>query len=369
MSDPRIIECRQWIDRLGEASKRVGRPVAFMEVCGTHTVNAFRSGLHSLMPPGVKLLSGPGCPVCVTSQGDIDQLIELGMRKDLTLCTYGDMMRVTGQSGSLELARSDGADVRVVYSALDAVKLAEENHRRQVVFAAVGFETTTPATAAAVLEAERLSLTNFTVLSSHKLIVPAMRALLDAGLANLDGFLCPGHVSVIVGAEAFRCIVEDYSLPCVIAGFEDMHIAAGLARLTELVADDKVALENLYPQAVGAAGNRMAMKLMEQVFETVDVPWRALGVLPRSGLALRQRYALFDARVRYALQSMESPEPKGCRCGEVITGRCAPADCRLFAKVCTPIYPVGPCMVSSEGTCQAWFKYRRNGKQLEEALA
>ncbi len=364
MSDPRIEQCRQWIDRLRAASQRVGRHVSFMEVCGTHTVNAFRSGIHSLMPNNVSLLSGPGCPVCVTSQGDIDLLIELGTRAGITLCTYGDMIRVTGQSGSLELARSEGADIRIVYSALDAVKLAAEQRTRQVVFAAVGFETTTPATAAAVLEAEKLALTNFTVLASHKLIVPAMRALLDAGLANFDGFLCPGHVAVIVGAEAFRCIVEEYSLPCVIAGFEDSQIAAGLARLTELVSEDKVALENLYPQAVAPQGNPMARKMVEQVFEVADVPWRALGTLPQSGLAVRSRYALFDARMRYQLQSKESPEPKGCRCGDVITGRCAPADCKLFATACTPIYPIGPCMVSSEGTCQAWFKYHRAGKKL-----
>src|SRR5581483_5186722 len=203
------------------------------------------------------------------------------------------------------------------------------------------------------------------VLASHKLIVPAMRALLDGGLANIDGFLCPGHVSVIVGAEAFRCIVEDYSLPCVVAGFEDSQIAAGLARLTEMVGDGKVALENLYPQAVTPQGNRMACKMVQQVFETADVPWRALGVLKQSGLKIRSRYALFDARVRFELQAMESPEPRGCRCGEVITGRCAPADCLLFGKACTPIYPVGPCMVSSEGTCQAWFKYHRAGRKLE----
>jgi hydrogenase expression/formation protein HypD len=297
--------------------------------------------------------------VCVTSQGDIDQMVELGSRRDITLCTYGDMLRVTGQRGSLELARSEGADVRAIYSALDAVKFASQQRQRQVVFVAVGFETTTPATAAAVLQAEQLALTNFTVLASHKLIVPAMRALLDAGMANLDGFLCPGHVAVIVGSEAFRCIVEDYRLPCVIAGFEDAQIAAGVARLTELVADGAAALENFYPQAVSACGNRMATNLMNQVFEPVDMCWRALGVLPSSGLALRSRYALFDARVRFGLKTLESPEPAGCRCGEVITGRCSPADCRLFGTVCTPIYPVGPCMVSSEGTCQAWFKYHR----------
>lgn len=371
MMDQRVAECRRWIDRLHSAAGRVGRSLAFMEVCGTHTVNAFRSGLHSLMPQNVKLLSGPGCPVCVTSQGDIDQLVELASRKDVTLCTYGDMIRVTGQHGSLELARSEGADVRVVYSALDAVKLADSNRRRQVVFAAVGFETTTPATAAAVLQAEQLALTNFTVLVSHKLIVPAMRALLDGGMAKIDGFLCPGHVSVIVGAEAFRCIVNDYSLPCVIAGFEDAQIAAGLARLTELVAEGKAALENLYPQAVTPLGNTTAQEMIWRVFEPVDATWRALGELPASGLALRPRYRLFDARVRFDLQKRESPEPAGCRCGQVITGQCEPADCKLFGKVCTPIYPVGPCMVSSEGACQAWFKYHRLAvnQKPQEAVA
>jgi hydrogenase expression/formation protein HypD len=364
MNDPRADQCRQYIARLHAAATRVGRHVSFMEVCGTHTVNIFRSGLHSLMPDNVSLLSGPGCPVCVTSQGDIDQLIELGGRRDITLCTYGDMMRVTGRRGSLELARSHGADIRIVYSALDAVRLAEQQHARHIVFAAVGFETTTPATAAAILEAEKLGLTNFTVLASHKLIVPAMRALLDAGLANLDGFLCPGHVSVIIGSDAFRGIVDDYHLPCVVAGFEDAQMAAGLARLTEMTADEKCELENLYPEAVVPAGNKLAMKMMQQVFEPADVTWRALGVLRQSGLVIRQRYALFDARIRFDLKPIESHEPKGCRCGEVITGRCAPADCRLFGKFCTPIYPVGPCMVSSEGTCQAWFKYHSRGTKL-----
>lgn len=368
MNSPHEIEAAVWIQRLKSAAGRAGRKLAFMEVCGTHTVNAFRSGLHSLMPANVKLLSGPGCPVCVTSQGDIDQLIELGTRKGITLCTYGDMIRVTGRKGSLELARSEGADVRIVFSALDAVKLAAADRKRQVVFAAVGFETTTPATAAAILEAEQLGLLNFTVLASHKLIVPAMRALLDAGLANLDGFLCPGHVAVIVGADAFKCIVQDYSLPCVIAGFEDAQIAAGLARLTELIAQDRIALENLYPQAVTPQGNRLAIKMVEQVFEPADVVWRALGELAQSGLRIRNRYSLFDARVRYELQSHEMPEPKGCRCGDVITGRCVPADCLMFGKACTPIYPVGPCMVSSEGTCQTWFKYHRAAARNAEGV-
>lgn len=363
----RARRCRAALDRLARAAERAGRPLAFMEVCGTHTVAAFRSGLHSLMPPGVKLLSGPGCPVCVTSQGDIDLLTGLGTREPrngsaVTLCTYGDMMRVTGSHGSLEQARAAGADVRVVYSAMDAVKLAATDRKRQVTFAAVGFETTAPATAAAVLAAEKMGLTNFTVLASHKLILPAMRALLDSGKVNIDGFLLPGHVSIVIGWKAYAPVAERYRMPCVVGGFEEFQIAAALARLAEMVADGKPGLENLYPEAVTADGNATARGLMERVFEPCDVPWRALGVIPGSGLRVRSRYSLYDAGVRFQLKPVEAPEPRGCRCGEVITGRCTPADCRLFGTACTPTEAVGPCMVSSEGTCAAWFKYGRGSR-------
>jgi hydrogenase expression/formation protein HypD len=354
----RAADARQWLERLHKAAAAVGeRQLAFMEVCGTHTVNAFRAGLPSLVPRNVRLLSGPGCPVCVTSQGDIDALVELTSRPGVTLCTYGDMLRVPGSRGSLELARGQRADVRVVYSAMDAVRLAAQDRRRQVVFAAVGFETTAPATAAAILAAEQGGLTNFTIFASHKLILPAMRALLDSGRVNVDGFLCPGHVSVVIGGDAFAPIVENYRLPCVIAGFEDVQIVAGLARLVELARDGRAVLENQYPQAVTGGGNRVAQTLLDRVFCASDVAWRALGQVRGSGLALRRRYALFDARIRHEVTVGEVPEPPGCRCGDVITGRATPGDCRLFGAACTPLLPIGPCMVSSEGTCQAWFKY------------
>ena len=355
----RALQVEQSLRRLREAAEALARPVAFMEVCGTHTVAAFRSGLHSLMPQNVSLLSGPGCPVCVTSQGDIDLLISAGSVPDVTVCTYGDMLRVTGSGGSLEQARSRGADVRVVYSTMDALKLAKENPGRQVVFAAVGFETTAPASAIAVLEAKRQGVGNFTVLVSHKLIMPAMRALLGAGEVNVAGFLLPGHVSVILGARTFDPVADEYGLPCVIAGFEDYQIAAAMARLCEMVRDGVVRAENQYPQAVNGAGNTHAQAVIEQAFEPADATWRGLGELPGSGLRLRGELAEFDAASRFGLKRQEVPEPPGCRCGEVITGKCTPADCRLFGKVCTPIRPVGPCMVSSEGTCQAWFKYNR----------
>lgn len=355
----RAAQCKEYLQRLAKAAREAGRKLAFMEVCGTHTVNAFRSGLHSLMPGGVTLLSGPGCPVCVTSQGDIDMLIELGASARATICTYGDMIRVPGTRTSLEQARAAGAEVRVVYSAMDAVKLAAADRKRQVVFAAVGFETTAPATAAAIVAAEKQGLMNFTALASHKLILPAMHALLRSGRVNIDGFMCPGHVSIIIGSEAYRPVVEQYKMPCVIAGFEDVQIAAALARLAEIARDRQAVLENLYPEAVTKEGNPVAMKLLDQVFEPADVAWRALGTIPGSGLRIRKRYSLFDAQVRFNLKPADAPEPKGCKCGDVITGRCTPADCKLFGTACTPTDPVGPCMVSSEGTCAAWFKYHR----------
>jgi hydrogenase expression/formation protein HypD len=353
--------------RLTIAAKALSRPVKFMEVCGTHTMSAFRCGLHSLMPRNVTLLSGPGCPVCVTSQGDIDQLIELATDRDVTLCTYGDMLRVVGSEGSLEQCRAEGADVRVVYSSLDAVKLAAENPHREVVFAAVGFETTTPASAAAVIEANRLGLENFSILASHKLIIPAMRALLESKDVRVDGFLCPGHVAVIIGAAVFQPIVEKYHSPCVIAGFEGPQIAAALARLTELVVEGRAGLENLYSQAVTEEGNLAAQAIIKEVFTPADWQWRGLGKLKSSGLTLRSAYAKYDARTRFNLGSPTARENPGCRCGDVITGRATPIDCKLFATACTPVRALGPCMVSSEGTCQAWFKYHhvRTPKKVE----
>lgn len=353
-----------WLPLLRERAVAAdGRMLQFMEVCGTHTVAAFRTGLHSLMPPNVRLISGPGCPVCVTSQGDIDQLIELAHRPDLTLCSYGDMLRVTGSNRrSLETARASGADVRIVYSSMDAVELATRHPDRQVVFAGVGFETTAPATAAAVEEAARRKLANFCVYTSHKLILPAMHALCSSGDVNVDGFLCPGHVSVIIGANAFRPIVAKYHLPCVVVGFEDTQIGVGIAELARLANAKEARLVNLYPQAVTGWGNRHAQNLLSAVFSPVDATWRGLGTLPSSGLELRYSYREFDARLRYKLEVLDVPEPKGCRCGDVITARCTPIDCKLFGTACTPISPIGPCMVSSEGTCQAWFKYARGGR-------
>jgi hydrogenase expression/formation protein HypD len=278
----------------------------------------------------------------------------------VTIATYGDMLRVAGAGGSLELARSRGADVRVVTSTMEAVEIAKTEPAREVVFAAVGFETTAPATAAAVLAAQRDELANFTVLPCHKLVIPAMRTLLADPDIKVDGFLCPGHVSVIIGANAYREIVDRHRKPCVIAGFEALQIMEGVLRLTEQVVMGDAKLDNLYPQVVSNEGNPRAMALIGKVFTPGDSAWRALGVMEKSGLELRSEFAYFDAFQRFGIQLGDDHEPAGCRCGEVITGRIAPDECKLFGTICTPVYPVGPCMVSSEGSCQAWFKYRRH---------
>ncbi len=352
-------DTQRLLDRLFVAAKAIGRDIAFMEVCGTHTMSAFRCGLHGLLPPNVRLLSGPGCPVCVTAQADIDLMIELADRPRVTLCTYGDMLRVPGARGSLELARSRGADVRVVYSALDALRLAEAEPDREVVFAAVGFETTAPATAALVVEAHRRGLPNLTVLASHKRILPAMNALMQAGEVEVDGFLCPGHVSIVIGAEAYRTFTARYHMPCVVAGFEDWQMILALTHLAEQVCDGRTELENAYPEAVRPQGNPTAVQLLAEVFESADARWRGLGEIAGSALVVRRIYATFDARARFGLVAPVDREPAGCRCGAVISGSCSPEECRLFGTACTPVRPIGPCMVSSEGTCQAWFKYRR----------
>jgi len=349
--------------RLHAAAGRVRGDIALMEVCGTHTVSAFKHGIHAMLPQNVRLLSGPGCPVCVTSQGDIDLLISAAGLPDVTLCTYGDMLKVPGSHDSLQNARARGAEVRIIYSTLDAVNLAAEKPQKQVVLAAVGFETTTPATALAILEAKKRGLKNFSVLASHKVLLPAMRALLGGGKLKIAGLICPGHASIILGSEAFRPLVEQYRLPCVVAGFEAAQMLAGIARLVEMVADGKPELDNVYPQVVKPEGNRRAQAIIGEVFEPAPATWRALGTVPGSGLAIRNEYAAFDAARRFSLAADESPEPAGCRCGEVITAQCTPRDCKLFGKRCTPLSPVGPCMVSSEGSCAAWFKYGGGEKQ------
>lgn len=333
--------------------------IQLMEVCGTHTVAVFRHGLRAMLPEAVRLVSGPGCPVCVTAQRHIDAAIELAAREGVILATYGDMMRVPGRLGSLERLRAQGAQVRVVNSARSALELARANPDRPVAFLGVGFETTAPATAATVLEAAREKIGNFSVLMCHKLVVPAMRALLSAGDVPLDGFLAPGHVSVIIGAGAYRPIVEQHQRPVVVAGFEPEQIMRGLVSLVRQVIEGRADLGNVYSRVVNDEGNRVALELLDRVFVVADTPWRELGVIPQSGLDLAPAYRQFDALRRFDIVLGEDEDHPLCRCGEVITGKAEPRECPAFAGQCTPLSPIGPCMVSSEGTCAAWYKYGR----------
>ena len=334
----------------------LGRKINIMEVCGTHTVSIFRNGIRSILPKNLRLLSGPGCPVCVTDQGYIDTVLRLADRDDCLIATYGDMVRVPGGNGSLE-TKQPNANVKVVLSSEDALQLAKDNPEKTVVFVAVGFETTAPATAVVVREAAAGSIGNFCVLSGHKLVVPAMRALLSEKNHNIDAFLCPGHVSVIIGYGAFAEIVEDFSRPCVVAGFEPLQIIEGLGEICQQLAAGKAELRSIYGAVVTEKGNTAAQKVIGECFEPVDGFWRGLGKIEKSTLTLRDKYSQFDAFKRFDISQTQSPETEGCRCGEVLCGLIEPPECGLFGQYCTPREPVGPCMVSSEGACAAWFKY------------
>ena len=318
-----------------------------------------RSGMRAMLPDNLKLISGPGCPVCVTDQSYMDHAVMLarGECGDApVIATYGDMVRVPGRKGSLADARADGATLEVVYSADKAVDVARKNPDRQVVFLAVGFETTTPGTAMAVRRARDERVENFSVLTAHKLIMPAMRALLSADDVRVDGFLCPGHVSVILGYQAYAGLVGRWRCPCVVAGFDPEQVLKGIELICRQLRDDTPQAATVYP-SVSAEGNTAALAMLDEVFVTVDAAWRALGVIPESGLGLREELAEFDAARRFDLPEIEPYELPGCRCGDVISGRCEPTECGLFGRRCTPRDPIGPCMVSSEGACAAAYKY------------
>lgn len=343
---------------MDQACRALGRQVNIMEVCGTHTVSIFRTGVRSTLPNGLRLLSGPGCPVCVTDQGYIDTVLELAERPDILIVTYGDMIRVPGRGGSLE-TKQPRSNVKVVMSTEDALQLAKDNPEETVVFIAIGFETTAPATAVALKQAAEEQIDNFCVLSGHKLVVPAMRALLSERNHNIDAFLCPGHVSAIIGYGAFGEIVERYHRPCVVAGFEPMQIIEGLGEICRQLAAGKPELKSIYTAVVTEKGNITAQEAIAECFDVVDGYWRGLGMIEKSTLRPRQEYSRFDALKRFGIEESPVEDTTGCRCGEVLCGLIEPRQCELFETRCTPETPVGPCMVSSEGACAAWFKYGR----------
>lgn len=344
--------------KLAERIRGISRKkIRLMEVCGTHTMSIFRHGLRSLLPDTISLISGPGCPVCVTSQGEIDTCIEICRMEGVIVATFGDLMRVPGTRSSLQKERASGRDIRVVYSTLDALETARQNPGCRVVFLGVGFETTAPTIAASILSAEKTGVRHFSVYSAHKLVPPALEALMTSKDLAIDGLILPGHVSVVIGSGAYEPLVERHSIPCAIAGFEPVDILQSILSITTQIEGGKAVVDNCYPRAVSRGGNPKARDAMEAVFEKADTAWRGLGVIPMSGLKIKGRFSAHDAGRVFDLVPATPREPAGCSCGEILTGRKTPPECPLYGRVCTPMDPVGPCMVSSEGTCAAYYRY------------
>jgi hydrogenase expression/formation protein HypD len=343
--------------KIKDIAPRIKEEITLMEVCGTHTVAIFKSGIKSILPDNIKLISGPGCPVCVTPNQYLDRAIALSRKDGLILTTFGDMMKVPGSSSSLEKEKTKGKDIRIVYSTMDALNIAQENPNKKVIFLGVGFETTAPTVAFALKKAKSKKVKNFFVLSAHKLIPPALRFLVQSQELNVNGFICPGHVSTIIGTKPYEFLVSEFNLPCVISGFEPLDLFQSLYILLNQLKTKKAKVDNQYFRAVKRNGNPKALNLMDAVFEEEDSAWRGIGIIPGSGLVIKDEYQEFDAQKKITVEVEKNREPKGCLCGLVIQGKKSPLDCVLFSKKCTPQSPVGPCMVSSEGSCQAYYKY------------
>ncbi len=376
-----------------------GSSYTIMEVCGTHTMNIFRYGLKGLLPESLKLLSGPGCPVCVTPTSYIDQAIALAHVPGVILSTFGDMLKVPGSranasikspssggrrvagplptkkgdtltlpspfkgegnmyDGATSLERLALGNVKVVYSTVDALTIAEENPDKKIVFLGVGFETTAPTIAASVLEAQKRGLKNYFVLTAHKTMPQVMRALIEDKALGLQGFICPAHVSTVIGSRAYEFLAKDFGIPCVIAGFEPLDILHGIYMLLGQIVRGEASVEIQYSRVARPEGNPRAQAILKEVFEPYDAEWRGIGLVQGSGLRLMSKYKKFDAALHFSISVPKTREPKGCLCGDMLRGVKSPPDCPLFGKACTPSNPVGPCMVSSEGTCAAWFKYQ-----------
>ena len=347
------------VERIGELADSVGRHLRFMEVCGTHTVSIFRAGIRQLLPETVELVSGPGCSVCVTPDEYMDKAIAYARREDVIIATFGDMLKVPGTESSLSEAKAAGADIRIVYSPLDSLQVAKENPEKKVIFLAVGFETTAPTAAATVLAAEQAGLKNLYMLSAQKLVPPALRLLIDDPEVLVDGFILPGHVSVVTGTEVFRFLETEYHIPGVVTGFEPLQILRSLYRLTKQVAAGEAKVENEYGSVVKMQGNPTSLAVTSKVYEPVAAKWRGIGEIPASGLKMREAYRAYDIEEVLPLPAGQLPAPKktGCRCGEVLKGIVTPHDCPLFGKACVHTHAIGPCMVSVEGVCAAWYKY------------
>ncbi|MCJ7521907.1 MAG: hydrogenase formation protein HypD [Dehalococcoidia bacterium] len=333
------------------------KAVRLMEFCGGHTVSIARHGIRQLLPSTIEMLSGPGCPVCVTANVDLDKAIALARFPDVVITTFGDMIKVPASHSSLQQVKAQGGDIRIVYSTQDALEIARDNPGRPVVFIGIGFETTAPTVAASVLQAEQQGIDNYYVLSQHKLCPPVIKTLLDSGEVKLDGIICPGHVSAIIGSHPYEFIPRDYGIACVVSGFEPLDILLCVDMLVTQIESGKPGVEIAYRRGVKPEGNRVALELLYKVFEVCDGNWRGIGVVPGSGLKLRKEYKRYDAEHAFRIEPGEPVEPRGCICGDILRGVKTPLDCRLFKTACNPEHPVGPCMVSAEGSCAAHYQY------------
>ena len=353
--DPALV--RGLLTRIEAATRRISRPVTIMEICGSHTYAIGRFGIRKLLPENIRLVSGPGCPVCVTSTRDVDIALYLAGQNNVIFATFGDMLRVPGTGGeSLQKKRASGSDIRVVSSADECIDLAQSNPQKEIIMMGIGFETTTPTIAATVESCRKKGIKNFSVFSVHKIVPPALHALIADPLLKIDAFLCPGHVSTMIGSAAYQ-MIPDAGCAAVITGFEPVDILEGIWMILEQITDGAKEVAIQYSRGVRPEGNVRAMTFLQSVFQTANAEWRGLGVIPASGLVFRSEYSSFDALTRFAIPDIQSVEIQGCGCGDILRGIKAPQDCPLFKKVCTPMNPVGPCMVSSEGTCSTYYKY------------
>ncbi len=343
-------------------------PLKLMEVCGGHTHTIFKYGIEDLLPPNIEMIHGPGCPVCVIPLGRTDDSISLALQPDVIFTTFGDMMRVPGSSTNLFDAKAAGADVRMVYSPLDALKIAKKNPDRQVIFLALGFETTAPSTAMTVRQAAKEQVENFSVFCNHIMIVPALKAMLDSPDLKLDGFLGPGHVSTVIGTRCYEFVSTDYGKPIVVSGFEPLDILQSAYMIVKQVVEGRAEVENQYSRVVLRDGNIKALEVIFDVFEPRDYfEWRGLGSIPNSGMKLQKKYAAFDAELKFAVPGLKIADPKACQCGEILKGVKKPWECKVFGTACTPETPIGSCMVSSEGACAAYYNFGRLSKVAERS--
>lgn len=353
------------ITKLGQ---QLEKPIKIMEVCGGHTHSIFKYGIEDILPHNLELIHGPGCPVCVMPKGRLDDAIAISQHNNVILATFGDTMRVPGSHTSLLQAKARGADIRMVYSPLDSLQIARDNPGKEIVFFALGFETTAPSTALTILQAAAENITNFSMFSNHVLVIPALQALLDNPDLQLDGFIGPGHVSMVIGTEPYEFISHKYHKPIVVSGFEPLDILQSIWMLLQQLIENRCQVENQYNRLVEPAGNLVALQAINQVFTVREnFDWRGLGDIPKSGLKIRPEYAQFDAELKFTIPNLKVRDHKACQCGEILKGTLKPWQCKVFGTACTPETPIGTCMVSSEGACAAYYKYGRLATMSKKA--